>query len=162
MPRACWGSPSRSGRSQCRSSNNTLQFRRPEHPGPAAAPACRGSRRLSALGTPGGGARFGELLNRALGRPVTLAIAARSEPSLEEYWPDIAELAHRETVTDEADASRHVLRPRHHPCAHHGDAQPATRALPAGPLRGQALPTQHRRAAPTTMTPSSWRPAGWG
>ena len=45
------------------------------------------------------------------------------------------------------DASRHVLRPRHHPCAHHGDAQPATRALPAGPLRGQALPTQHRRAS---------------
>jgi len=37
------------------------------------------------------------------------------------------------------DAGRHVLRPRHHPCAHHGDAQPATRALPAGPLRGQAF-----------------------
>src|SRR6476469_7747341 len=43
MPRAGWGSQSRSGRSQCRSSNKTLQFRRPEHPGPAAAPACRGS-----------------------------------------------------------------------------------------------------------------------
>ena len=39
---------------------------------------------------------------RALGRPVTLASAAPSEPTLEEYWPDIAELAHRETVTDEA------------------------------------------------------------
>ena len=50
------------------------------------------------------------------------------------------ELAHQATVTDEADASRHVLRPRHHPCAHYGDAQPATRALPAGPLRGQPLP----------------------
>ncbi|MFL6086978.1 MAG: MOSC domain-containing protein [Mycobacterium sp.] len=47
-------------------------------------------------------ARFAELLTGALGRSVTLAIAAPSEPSLEEYWPDIAELAHQETVTDEA------------------------------------------------------------
>ena len=37
-------------------------------------------------------ARFAELLTGALGRPVTLASAAPSEPSLEEYWPDIAEL----------------------------------------------------------------------
>src|SRR6478736_79014 len=102
MPTACWGSQSSSGRSQRRLFNNTLQFRRPEHPGPAAAPACRGSRRLSALGTPGGGARFRELLTGALGRPVTLTIAGPSEPSLEEYWPDIAELAHQATVTDEA------------------------------------------------------------
>src|SRR6476660_7776198 len=99
MPRACWGSQSSSGRSQCRSSNTSLQFMRPEHPGPAAAPACRGSRRLSALGTPGGGARFRELLTGALGRPVTLTIAGPSEPSLEEYWPEIA---HQATVTDEA------------------------------------------------------------
>ena len=47
-------------------------------------------------------ARFAELLTGALGRSVTLASAAPSEPSLEEYWPDIAELAHRETVTEEA------------------------------------------------------------
>ena len=33
---------------------------------------------------------------------MTLAIAGPSEPSLEEYWPDIAELAHWATVTDEA------------------------------------------------------------
>jgi MOSC domain-containing protein len=33
---------------------------------------------------------------------VTLAVAGPSEPSLEEYWPDIAELAHQATVTDEA------------------------------------------------------------
>ncbi len=33
---------------------------------------------------------------------MTLAIAAPSDPSLEEYWPDIAELAHQATVTDEA------------------------------------------------------------
>src|SRR6478736_4453769 len=90
MPRACWGSQYRSGRSPRSSSRYTLQFRRPEHPGPAAALACRGSRRLSALGAPGGGARFGEMLTGALGRPVTLAIAGPSEPSLEEYWPNIA------------------------------------------------------------------------
>jgi uncharacterized protein len=92
-------------------------------------------------------ARFAELLTRTLGRPVTLASGAPSEPSLEEYWPDIAELAHQETVTDEAMPAGNVLRPRHHPCAHHGDDQPATKALPARPLRGQALPAQHRRAS---------------
>ena len=33
---------------------------------------------------------------------MTLATAAPSQPSLEEYWPDMAELAHHETVTDES------------------------------------------------------------
>src|SRR6476620_11602730 len=47
-------------------------------------------------------ARFAELLTSALGRPVTLAIAAPPEPSLGEYWPDIAALARQETVTEEA------------------------------------------------------------
>src|SRR5829696_2620779 len=46
--------------------------------------------------------RFTELMSSALGRPVTLATAAPSQPSLEEYWPDMAELAHQETVTDES------------------------------------------------------------
>lgn len=46
--------------------------------------------------------RFAELMSTALGRPVTLAAAAPSQPSLEEYWPDMAELAHQETVTDES------------------------------------------------------------
>jgi uncharacterized protein YcbX len=46
--------------------------------------------------------RFAEFLAAALGRPVTLATAAPSQPHLEEYWPDMAELAHQETVTDEA------------------------------------------------------------
>ena len=45
--------------------------------------------------------RFGDLMSTALGRPVTLATAAPSQPSLEEYWPDMAELDHQETVTDE-------------------------------------------------------------
>ena len=91
-------------------------------------------------------ARFAELLTGALGRPVTLASAAPSEPSLEEYWPDIAELAHQATVTDEA-MPPGMFFDLQHPCAHHGDAQPATRAPPAGPLRGQALSAQHRRAS---------------
>ncbi len=43
-----------------------------------------------------------QALTAALGREVTLATAAPEKPSLEEYWPDIEGLAHRETVTDEA------------------------------------------------------------
>jgi uncharacterized protein YcbX len=47
--------------------------------------------------------RFAELVSTALGRPVTLATAATTaSPSLEEYWPDMAELDHQETVTEEA------------------------------------------------------------
>ena len=105
-------------------------------------------------------ARFAELLTGALGRSVTLASAAPSEPSLEEYWPDIAELAHRETVTEEAMPSTtffdlatiHVL-------------TTATinrlRALyPQGQLRsGASGPTSS--CVPRT-TPSSWRASGWG
>jgi len=45
--------------------------------------------------------RFADLMSTALGRPVTLATSAPSQPSLEEYWPDMAELDHQETVTDE-------------------------------------------------------------
>jgi uncharacterized protein YcbX len=47
-------------------------------------------------------AGFAELLSTALGRRVTLATSAPSDPALEEYWPDMAELDHQETVTDEA------------------------------------------------------------
>lgn len=47
-------------------------------------------------------AGFAQVLSAALGRPVRMATAAPPRPSLEEYWPDIAELAHQETVTDEA------------------------------------------------------------
>ncbi len=42
------------------------------------------------------------VLSKALGRSVELVSAAPKEPSLEEYWPDIEGLAHREKVTDEA------------------------------------------------------------
>ncbi len=41
-------------------------------------------------------------LSTALGREVTLAASAPELPSLEEYWPDIEGLAHKETVTDES------------------------------------------------------------
>jgi uncharacterized protein YcbX len=43
-----------------------------------------------------------ERLSRAFSRPVIFGSAAPEAPSLEEYWPDIDGLAHRETVTDEA------------------------------------------------------------
>jgi uncharacterized protein YcbX len=42
-----------------------------------------------------------QVLTNALGREVTLTKAAPQTPSLEEYWPDMEGLAHRETVTDE-------------------------------------------------------------
>ena len=41
-------------------------------------------------------------MSAALGRPVRLSTAGLAEPSLEEYWPDMTELDHQETVTDEA------------------------------------------------------------
>ncbi len=43
-----------------------------------------------------------QILSNVLGREVTLATAAPKTPSLEEYWPDMDGLAHRETITDEA------------------------------------------------------------
>jgi uncharacterized protein len=42
------------------------------------------------------------ILSNVLGREVTLATKAPQVPSLEEYWPDMEGLAHRETITDEA------------------------------------------------------------
>ncbi len=43
-----------------------------------------------------------QILSKVLGREVTFATTAPKAPSLEEYWPDMEGLAHRETVTDEA------------------------------------------------------------
>ena len=43
-----------------------------------------------------------QILSKVLGREVTLGTTAPKTPTLEEYWPDIDGLAHRETVTDEA------------------------------------------------------------
>jgi uncharacterized protein YcbX len=49
-----------------------------------------------------GEAGFDERASRALGRNVTLRSTPVPSPVLEEYWPDIDGLAHREMVTDEA------------------------------------------------------------
>src|SRR5262245_18913424 len=43
-----------------------------------------------------------QVLSAALGRPVSLRAATPEAPVLEEYWPDIEGLAHRDAVTDEA------------------------------------------------------------
>lgn len=43
-----------------------------------------------------------QILSSVLGREAVLATTAPRAPSLEEYWPDIDGLAHRETVTDES------------------------------------------------------------
>lgn len=58
-----------------------------------------------------------EVLSSALGRAVTLESMAPESPSLEEYWPDVENLDHRDTVTVESisggtffdGASVHVL-----------------------------------------------------
>ena len=42
------------------------------------------------------------LLSRALGCPVTFEAKPPATPQLEEYWPDVENLAHREVVTEEA------------------------------------------------------------
>src|SRR5207244_9017493 len=41
------------------------------------------------------------VLSAALGRTATLTLTPPEKPTLEEYWPDIEGLTHRETVTDE-------------------------------------------------------------
>jgi len=47
-------------------------------------------------------ADLNQILSSELGREITLTGTPPDAPSLEEYWPDIDGLAHRETVTDEA------------------------------------------------------------
>lgn len=44
----------------------------------------------------------GEILSKVMGRDVKLSAPAPKTPSLEEYWPDMDGLAHRDTITDEA------------------------------------------------------------
>lgn len=43
-----------------------------------------------------------EVLSSTIGRSVSLKSAATEPPILEEYWPDIEGLAHKEVVTDES------------------------------------------------------------
>lgn len=47
-------------------------------------------------------ADINSILSKVVGREVNLAMTPPAKPSLEEYWPDIDGLAHREIVTDEA------------------------------------------------------------
>ena len=42
-----------------------------------------------------------QALSAILGRDVNLVTSAPKKPTLEEYWPDLEELDHRETVTEE-------------------------------------------------------------
>jgi uncharacterized protein YcbX len=42
------------------------------------------------------------ILSHRLGRPVAIASSVPDKPVLEEYWPDIEELPHRDDVTEEA------------------------------------------------------------
>src|SRR5262249_18683998 len=51
---------------------------------------------------PSGEANRDAALSAALGRAVTLQGAPPDRPVLEEYWPDLPGLTHRDTVTDEA------------------------------------------------------------
>ncbi|MGI8925994.1 MAG: MOSC domain-containing protein [Tepidiformaceae bacterium] len=53
----------------------------------------------------GGAADAPARLSAALGRDVKLTAQAPAQPELEEYWPDIEGLAHREAVTAERIAS---------------------------------------------------------
>jgi len=43
-----------------------------------------------------------QILSKALGQQVTFATYAPAAPNLEEYWPDMEGLAHRDVTTDEA------------------------------------------------------------
>jgi len=43
-----------------------------------------------------------QILSKVLEREVTLGTTPPETPSLEEYWPDMGGLAHRETITDES------------------------------------------------------------
>src|SRR5262249_57030041 len=72
-----------------------------EPPRGAALPAVRltlPDGRVVTAGQPG----TEEALSAALGRAVALHAAAPAAPVLEEYWPDVEGLPHRDTVTDEA------------------------------------------------------------
>ena len=48
------------------------------------------------------GGDLNQVLSSELGREVTFVATPPEAPNLEEYWPDIEGLAHKQTVTDEA------------------------------------------------------------
>jgi len=49
-----------------------------------------------------GNSDFAPMISESLGRPVTLLEAPPADAQLEEYWPDMEGLAHRDHITDEA------------------------------------------------------------
>jgi uncharacterized protein YcbX len=59
------------------------------------------------IALPDGSVRYGDdpdlesHLTASLGRPVRFASTAPAQPVLEEYWPDLDDLAHRDEVTEE-------------------------------------------------------------
>src|SRR5712692_6416129 len=74
-------------------SASTTSLSRPSQASLALRPA-------GSLARPNGGL-WPEASTRPVTRPLVLSSAPPASPSLEEYWPDIDGLAHRETVTDE-------------------------------------------------------------
>jgi len=51
-------------------------------------------------------AALARMLSVELGRPVRFSASAPVDPVLDEYWPDMEDLAHRDTVTEEATKSQ--------------------------------------------------------
>ena len=165
MRRACWGSQSRSGRSQRRSSRFTLQFRRPNHPGVSSG----GKRDRESTES----RRLSSVAERSRAAPARPAVeGGRAASSATPFLPAVLWCGERQPCNRRslARATRRRLSAvdaGHTPPGfvdrggdqqEHGQVRgpnlmsapalvTAARALPAGPLRGQALPAQHRRAS---------------
>ena len=156
MPRACWGSQSRSGRSQRRSSRFTLQFRRPNHPGVSSG----GKRDRESTES----RRLSSVAERSRAAPARPAVeGGRAASSATPFLPSVLWCGERQPCNRRslARATRRRLSAvdaGHTPPGfvdrggdqqEHGQVRgpnlmsapalvTATRALPAGPLRGQA------------------------
>jgi MOSC N-terminal beta barrel domain len=87
------------------------------------------------------------ILSNALGHEVTLATTPPQTPSLEEYWPDMEGLAHRETIADEAMPAGTFFDLAGHPCPDNGHDRPVPGALSTRALRGPAVSSKHRGGA---------------
>ena len=165
MPRACWGSQFRSGRTPAQVFRLTLQFRRPNHPGVSSGGKrdreSTESRRLSSVA---------ERSRAAPARPAVEGGRAASSatpflPSL--LWCGERQPCNRRSLARATRRRLSAVDAGHTPPGfvdrggdqqEHGQVRgpnlmsapalvTAARALPAGPLRGQALPAQHRRAS---------------
>ena len=72
---------------------------------------------------------FAPTLSATLGRPVTLLATPPQDAQLEEYWPDMEELANRDVVTDEAMPAGTFFDLADPARAHHQHARPACAKL---------------------------------